>query len=142
MRKQKRSSYPYRKKYFEKNPGLLGFIWICSQCGKPLFGKSSVAVDHIIPLDKGGKNHVSNCTSICKHCNSSKGAKVDIRIVKGYFSKWIFSLLMAVQSFIVAILKLPLIPICQGSVFTRLLFTALYTYILYILLKEGIYFDW
>lgn len=134
IKKDKRSSYPYRKRYFEQNPGLFGCIWICSQCGKLLVGKSNVAVDHIIPLDKGGRNHISNLTAICQHCNSSKGAKVDTRIVKGYLSKWFFSLIMKFQSLIVFFIKLPFIPLIKGSIGSRLFFLALYLGLAYILL--------
>lgn len=34
-----RESNDYRSEYFKKNPGLLGCIWFCSQCGVPLKGK-------------------------------------------------------------------------------------------------------
>lgn len=82
-----RRSYPYRRKYFEKNPGLFGCIWICSQCGKPLFGRKNVVVDHIMPLNKGGENNERNCTSICQKCNSSKSDVVDSRVLRGKIFK-------------------------------------------------------
>lgn len=72
-----RASYDYRSAYFEKNPGFFHCIWFCSQCGKPLFGKKNVQVDHIVPLNQGGKNDVSNCTAICGPCNRFKSDKVD-----------------------------------------------------------------
>lgn len=78
-----RRSYDYRSAYFKTNPGLFGYVWFCSQCYRPLLGRSNVVVDHIVPLNKGGRNHVSNCTAICAACNSSKSDKVDGRIVKG-----------------------------------------------------------
>lgn len=78
-----RESYPYRKEYFKRNPGLFGCVWFCSQCYRPLFGQSQVYVDHIQPLNKGGLNHVSNCTAICRKCNLSKSDKVDSRVLKG-----------------------------------------------------------
>lgn len=86
--KEYRESYRYREEYFKRNPGLFGRIWFCSQCYRPLFGKKQVVVDHIVPLARGGRNHVSNCTAICQRCNSSKSDKVDIRVAKGKFFKF------------------------------------------------------
>lgn len=85
--KEYRESYDYRREYFKRYPGLFGHIWFCSQCGKPLIGKKNVYVDHIKPLSKGGRNHVSNCTSICFKCNRDKSDKVDYRVAKGYMFK-------------------------------------------------------
>jgi 5-methylcytosine-specific restriction endonuclease McrA len=45
-----------------------GHCWIC---GRP-YG----AIDHVIPLARGGSNCPSNLRPICKSCNSSKGAKI------------------------------------------------------------------
>lgn len=78
-----RASYNYRAEYFKRNPGLFGCIWFCSQCYKPLFGKQNVVIDHIVPLNKGGLNHVSNCTACCRKCNSEKSDIVDGRVIKG-----------------------------------------------------------
>lgn len=83
----KREAYNYRAEYFKYNPGLFGCIWFCSQCYRPLFGKNQVVIDHIIPLAKGGRNHVSNCTACCRKCNAAKSDKVDARIAKGYAFK-------------------------------------------------------
>jgi len=92
-----RRSYDYRREYFKKNPGLFGCIWFCSQCYKPLFGKKNVVVDHIRPLNKGGKNHVSNCTAICQKCNWNKSDIVDGRMYKGYLFKFFESNLSRVN---------------------------------------------
>lgn len=78
-----RRSYNYRDAYFRANPGIFGCVWFCSQCFKPLFGKKNVYVDHIVPLNKGGRNHESNCTAICFKCNRDKSDKVDGRVIKG-----------------------------------------------------------
>lgn len=83
-----RASYNYREEYFKKNPGLFGCIWFCSQCFKPLIGRHNVVVDHIRPLNKGGLNHVSNCTACCQKCNSAKSDIVDGRMYKGYVFKF------------------------------------------------------
>lgn len=85
--KEYRRSYNYREEYFKRNPGMFGCIWFCSQCYKPLIGRKNVIIDHIIPLSKGGRNHVSNCTAICAKCNREKSDKIDGRIVKGQVFK-------------------------------------------------------
>lgn len=82
-----RQSYNYRAEYFKRNPGLFGCVWFCSQCYKPLIGKKNVIIDHIIPLSKGGRNHVSNCTAICAKCNRAKSDIVDGRVAKGAIFK-------------------------------------------------------
>ena len=57
--------------------------WVCGICGKPV-DKSlswpdamSVAMDHVIPLSRGGSHSYENVQ--CSHvsCNSRKGAKLD-----------------------------------------------------------------
>lgn len=92
-----RQSYNYRSEYFKRNPGLFGCVWFCSQCFKPLIGKKNVVIDHIIPLSKGGRNHVSNCTAICQTCNRNKSDKVDGRIVRGGLFKMFESTLFRSQ---------------------------------------------
>lgn len=82
-----RASYDYRREYFKRNPGLFGCIWFCSQCYKPIFGKQNVVIDHIVPLNKGGLNHVSNCTACCRKCNAEKSDTVDGRVIKGKIFK-------------------------------------------------------
>ena len=81
--KEYRQSYNYRSEYFKRNPGLFGCVWFCSQCFKPLIGKKNVVIDHIVPLSRGGRNHVSNCTAICQKCNRDKSDKVDGRVIRG-----------------------------------------------------------
>lgn len=83
---ERRQKYDYRTEYFKHNPGLFGRIYFCSQCGRPLT-KDEVEVDHIIALSRMGVNHVINCVACCRHCNRSKGDKLDYRILKGIFAK-------------------------------------------------------
>lgn len=82
-----RRSYDYRGEYFKRNPGFFGCIWFCSQCYRPLIGRKNVVIDHIRPLNKGGRNHVSNCTAICAKCNRAKSDIVDGRVLKGRIFK-------------------------------------------------------
>ncbi len=66
--KRKREAFNYRKAYFEKNPGLFGCIWFCSQCGIPMFGKykcDAYIIDHSFALTGGydgdnGKRNIDN----------------------------------------------------------------------------------
>lgn len=46
----------------------------CYWCNKDL--KGGYHLDHVVPLDKGGRHIVSNIVASCPHCNLSKGAKM------------------------------------------------------------------
>lgn len=95
--KEYRQSYNYRSEYFKRNPGIFGCIWFCSQCFRPLIGRKNVVIDHIVPLSRGGRNHVSNCTAICQKCNRAKSDKIDGRIVRGGIYKMFESTLFRGQ---------------------------------------------
>ena len=44
----------------------------CVMCGSV----DRIEVDHIIPLSKGGTNHIDNLQPLCKRCNSAKGNRI------------------------------------------------------------------
>lgn len=44
----------------------------CVQCGS----RNDLCIDHIYPLAKGGSNDYSNLQTLCRRCNSAKGAKL------------------------------------------------------------------
>lgn len=94
---RKREAFNYRAAYFNKNPGLFGCIWFCSQCGIPMFGRENVQVDHIIPLAGMGINRTINTVAICPKCNREKSDKGGKYIVKGVFAKIIEATLFTVQ---------------------------------------------
>lgn len=94
---RKREAYNYRSAYFRKNPGLFGFIWFCSQCGIPMFGKENVQVDHIIPLAGMGINRTINTVAICPKCNRAKSDKGGKYVIKGMFAKVIETILFTLQ---------------------------------------------
>lgn len=43
----------------------------CVMCGTT----ERITIDHIIPISKGGTNHIDNLQPLCMSCNCSKGAK-------------------------------------------------------------------
>lgn len=61
---QRRSEY--RKRLAE------WFDMRCLRCGKA----EKVVIDHIVPLSKGGANHVMNMQFLCRNCNSHKNSKI------------------------------------------------------------------
>lgn len=50
-------------------------IWIGDN-GRRNYGRKYPTVDHIVPLRHGGADTFDNVQLTCKHCNSSKGAKI------------------------------------------------------------------
>ena len=51
--------------------------WACLCCGSHL----KLSVDHIIPVNKGGANKLSNLQTLCRGCNSWKSDSfIDFRI--------------------------------------------------------------
>ena len=45
--------------------------WECKRCG----GHADLTVDHITPVVAGGTNDLDNLQTMCRPCNSSKGAR-------------------------------------------------------------------
>lgn len=46
----------------------------CAMCGSD----DRLAVDHIIPIARGGDNSPENLRTLCRSCNSEKGSKLDL----------------------------------------------------------------
>ena len=63
----------------------------CNACGTH-FLKQHLMIDHIIPLSKGGTDHISNLQLLCGSCNSTKGNRSQEWLLarlldKGYIRK-------------------------------------------------------
>lgn len=52
----------------------------CDMCGKPL-DVDNFTVDHIVPLNRGGINDMSNYRCLCDRCNKWKGDSLDEELV-------------------------------------------------------------
>ena len=50
----------------------------CTYCGKA-GNEAELEVDHIVPISKGGSNHMSNLTTACRGCNQKKGNDTKMR---------------------------------------------------------------
>lgn len=99
---KKRSKLDYRSVYFKRNPGLFGCVWFCAYCHRPLVGKHSVVVDHIMPLNNPlGRNKGYNLVASCQTCNSRKSDKVDFRVAEGYAVKVLQSIIFTVQKIVI-----------------------------------------
>lgn len=111
----KREAFDYREEFFKKNPGIFSCIWFCGYCGKILFGRSQVEVDHIVPLKSAfGANRTFNTVAACKKCNRSKGAKVGMITVRGMFGKVLTEILIIAQKLLIYAL-VAIIKVIQGS---------------------------
>lgn len=54
---------------------------LCLKCRKKF---RKLTADHVIPLVRGGRHHISNIQPLCRRCNASKGVKIiDFRITVG-----------------------------------------------------------
>ncbi|MFF2798087.1 HNH endonuclease [Lysinibacillus xylanilyticus] len=137
-----RDSNDYRTQYFERNHGIGGYGYICSQCWKPMFRKENIQVDHIIPPSrfatkklKKGKwvktsmmarflNHSFNCAAICPDCNRRKSNKMDGQILHGYAMKSVEVLYGGSQF----LLSLPFMAVATGMWLTRKFVVAAASY--------------
>ena len=61
-----------RNAVFEKSIDNNG-RYCCARCGKTGKTRRGFQVDHIIPLNKGGKTEIDNLQILCNKCNGYKG---------------------------------------------------------------------
>lgn len=96
-------SNDYRKRFFEDcEPNFGRDRYLCVYCGLPI-RKENVTVDHLIAVKKAQRskfylrrlqnqgfesvNDVRNLVPCCKRCNSHKGAKAGLWLVRGWLGK-------------------------------------------------------
>ena len=72
--KRKSFSQYYRNKVSSRQ------CWKCNIC-QNIF-KELIIVDHILPLAKGGSNHLSNLQSLCPECDKLKTGILDNNIIQ------------------------------------------------------------
>ena len=61
----KRSVSETKKKYVAANQS-----WSCKDCNQQL--EATFEVNHIVPLEDGGSNHVNNLEALCRNCHGKK----------------------------------------------------------------------
>ena len=65
MGSSRRSVSETKKKYVASQQG-----WSCKKCNKQL--EATFEVDHVIELQDGGSNHISNLGALCRDCHGRK----------------------------------------------------------------------
>lgn len=144
----KRESYDYRKNYIKHNKGILGSIYICSQCYRTM-SRSNMQVDHIFPISKWWSlNRVINCVSICPACNQTKSDKVKLGMtikalihklfeeVTIVFQKLILLLLRALFILLLSLIRILVSPLkTDRSLIQKALILATYGFITYTVIK-------
>lgn len=102
----KRESYDYRKNYIKHNSGILGSIYICSQCGK-IMSRTTMQVDHIFPISRWWSiNRVVNCVSICPECNKKKSDKITKSMTaKALIHKLLEEIVIVLQNLILLLFR-------------------------------------
>lgn len=92
----------YRKRYFKENKPVVEAKYRCAYCGRQLSYKDST-VDHLFPVHKlthrqdvrdmaalfgiHGANESKNLVCACRSCNSRKGTKMGLWIVRGMLGR-------------------------------------------------------
>lgn len=94
----------YRDNFIKRNPGIfINGFYFCIYCGKPIRAKASdrnkkMFVDHIKPINQGGRNNTWNLGPACWKCNSDKSDKGGEWVIQGYFGKVGFTVLQSISN--------------------------------------------
>lgn len=97
-------SEDYRKEFIKHNPGLfINGLYFCIYCGRPILADTQnkykkMYVDHIKPINQGGRNSVWNLGPACLKCNTQKSDKGGEWVLSGYLGKIGFSAIQTVSS--------------------------------------------
>ncbi len=68
IRKERDKARVLRKQSWWQNKIAKG---ICHYCGKTVKPKE-LTLDHVVPIDRGGRSTKGNCVPACKECNNNK----------------------------------------------------------------------
>ena len=66
-----------RAEVFEKSKDKEGY-YTCAVCTKKAKNRIYFQIDHIVPMNKGGKTKIENLQVLCRKCN---GTKSDIEVI-------------------------------------------------------------
>lgn len=121
----------YRKEFLQTKK----HEWtICAYCGLPKRTKN-ITVDHIIPVDKVKKsqyakwllkifhidnvNDKKNLAGACRKCNSKKGTKMGLWVLRGFIGKssvvWIVRWILRLVIFLLCVMAACNIGICHAA---------------------------
>ena len=91
-------SADYRRRFFRANPPHIMDMYFCAYCGR-LKRRRYITVDHLYPVGRASRsiqlqrklrkmgirniNSVRNLVPACKRCNSRKGKKMGLWIIRG-----------------------------------------------------------
>ncbi|MBQ8697792.1 MAG: HNH endonuclease, partial [Schwartzia sp.] len=60
---------------FAKAKGKYGYV--CAHCGKAFSDRTNLQIDHIIPMNQGGRSVPENLQILCRSCNGKKGDRIE-----------------------------------------------------------------
>lgn len=108
----RRRSHAYRDAFFESTEPMFLNRYVCAYCFVPI-RKDDTTVDHIISIRKGKANRAAdlllrrleiddindprNLCACCRSCNSRKGSKAGVWVIRGFLGKrrWFVSVIYA-----------------------------------------------
>ena len=51
--------------------------YVCAHCGEVFSNRRYLNVDHIVPMNKGGRSVLENLQILCRSCNAKKGDQLE-----------------------------------------------------------------